>query len=280
MGHDMRLNKKFQNGKTVLITGGGSGIGRELVRRFADDDYAIVVFSLVQEELDDLGKELEAKIGKESFKLYQADLSLTGAAEKVFETCQKDGLQIDILVNNAGFAIFGEHVEQSLEKLRNMVSLNIMALMELSTLFGRDMAKRGSGKILNIGSTLGIAPVPYATLYGGTKAFVNTFTVALGEELRDKGVVVSCMEPYATNTKFYETSSEKAAHDSDVTSDEFAEKTKAHDPAMVAKFAYEGLMDGKAIILPGFQFKMLSWFMRATPTRWMAANLGKTFKEF
>ncbi len=264
--------------QTVLITGGGSGIGKELVRLFANDGYDIVVFSLVQEELDQLREEL-GRSSDEGVHLYQADLSLPGAAQAVFDQCQANGHDIDILVNNAGFAMFGEHVDQDLEPQHNMMRLNIIAVSELARVFGAAMKARGAGRILNIGSTLGIAPVPHGALYGASKAFVNSLSVALAHELEPYGVTVSCMEPYATNTNFFVAAGEQSAGESEQSSDEIVEQIKAHDPKMVAQIAYAGLMAGKPIILPNFTFRRLSWLARALPTNYVARIMGNAFKS-
>ena len=260
--------------KTALITGGGSGIGLELVRLFAKENYRIVVFSLDQNELDDLKQELTAKLSHENIHLVQADLSLPNAAKQVFDHCKKHKLNIDVLVNNAGFALWGEVAEQDIAIGNKLLQLNIVALTELSQLFGEQMKSRGAGKIINIGSTMGISPIPFAALYASSKAYVNAFSVALAFELEPYGVEVSCVEPYLTRTKFMTTSMKNSAKPA--SSDEVDDIEKmAHTPTMVAEITYNGMNKGKKVILPGKKFHIIAWIMRTLPQTWIAKFVYK-----
>ncbi|MEM1019863.1 MAG: SDR family NAD(P)-dependent oxidoreductase [Pseudomonadota bacterium] len=266
--------------KTALITGGGNGIGRELVRLFAKDGYRIVVFSLVQEELDALQAELVQSLPPEQVHLFQADLSQPGAGAHVVETCEEKGLEIDVLVNNAGFALWGECVEQEDGKVSNMMQLNVVAVAELSQLFGRKMKARGHGKILNIGSTLGVSPVPISAVYGATKAFVNSFTVALAVELAPYGVEVCVVEPFLTNTNFLKYSIGNSPTDlSEAEQDENIAKASkmAHAPDRVAREAYDGLMKGKTIIMPGPLIRLFFWVNRVRSQKAVAKVFYKAF---
>ena len=240
--------------KTALVTGGGSGIGRELVRLFARQGYQIVVFSLVQDEVDALQSGLERSLCPENIHLFQMDLSQPDAAARLLEVCEVNGLEIDILVNNAGFALWGECVEQDPKKLRSMLQLYIATLTELSQQLGQNMKARKGGKILNIGSTLGVSPVPVAAAYGATKAYVNSFSVALSLELAPYGVQVSVVEPFLTNTNFinYSLQNSPTKLDAQRKDESIAQANKlAHSPERVAQDAYQGLMTGKTIIMPG-----------------------------
>ncbi|MEM1194663.1 MAG: SDR family oxidoreductase [Pseudomonadota bacterium] len=265
--------------KTALVTGGGSGIGREFVRLFARQNYQIVVFSLVQDELDALQTELERSLSPEHIHLFQLDLSRPNASADVVEVCEAKGLEIDILVNNAGFALWGECVEQDPDKLNAMMQLNIVALTELSQQFGRKMKARRGGKILNVGSTLGVSPVPVAAVYGATKAYVNSFSVALALELAPYGVEVCVVEPFLTKTNFltYSLQNSPTRLDAQRQDESIARANKlAHSPEMVARAAYEGLMKGKTIIMPGALIRLIFWFNRVRSQK----SVAKTFYKF
>lgn len=266
--------------QTVLITGGGSGIGRELVRLFAKDGSRIVVFSLVQAELDALAEELAQSLPDNQVHLFQADLSQPGAAAQVVAVCEAAGLEIDVLVNNAGFALWGECVEQDDAKLHTMMQLNAVAVTELSQLFGRKMKARGHGKILNVGSTLGVSPVPIAAVYGATKAYVNSFSVALAAELEPYSVQVSVVEPFLTKTNFlkYSLSNSPTSLSDTEQAKNIADADKiAQSPEKVAKAAYDGLMNGKTIIMPGFFIRVLFWFNRVRSQKAVAKGFYKVF---
>jgi short-subunit dehydrogenase len=266
--------------KTALITGGGSGIGRELVRLFAEDDYSVIVFSLLQEELDDLARELSAKYDEERFTLVQADLAQPNAAKEVFDWCAEHHRTVDVVVNNAGFSIAGEHVDQDIDSVHKMLMLNMITLTELSLLFGKEMKGRGHGKILNIGSTTGISLVPLGAAYAASKSFVNSLSISLAIELKPHGVQVSCMQPYLTKTKFVETSIAVSVRDPDAPPPEIEEQEKTgHSVEMVAQYAYEGLKKGKTVILPGLFFVLLSMVIRALPQTLVAKVLYRMVKR-
>ncbi|MDX1506129.1 MAG: SDR family NAD(P)-dependent oxidoreductase, partial [Spongiibacter sp.] len=144
--------------KTVLVTGGGSGIGRQFVRLFAADGYRLVVFSLVQSELDDLAVELQRDFPTAESVLVQQDVAAEGAAEEMLAYCQQHQLVIDVLVNNAGFCVFGDHVAVDGPRVESMLKLNVIALTQMCRVFGDDMKRRGEGKILNVGSMAGYIP--------------------------------------------------------------------------------------------------------------------------
>ncbi|MEM9877858.1 MAG: SDR family NAD(P)-dependent oxidoreductase, partial [Pseudomonadota bacterium] len=190
----------------------------------------------------------------------------------------------DILVNNAGFALWGEVVEQDAEKLATMMQLNTITVAELSRLFGRKMKARGAGKILNVGSTLGVSPVPISAVYGATKAFVNSFTVALAVELAPYGVQVSCVEPFLTRTNFlnYSLSNSPTTLSKAEQAENIDKAGKfAHAPDRVAKEAFDGLMNGKTIIMPGLIIRLLFWFNRVRSQKAVAKTFHKAFgKEF
>lgn len=266
--------------KTALITGGGSGIGKELVKLFLRDDYRVLIFSLVQDELDQVASELGTGLQPGQLTLVQQDLSLANAAEQVYDYCVANGFEIDILVNNAGFALWGEVVEQSTKVANNLMQLNIVALSELSHLFGKKMKEKGSGQILNIGSTMGISPVPLSAHYASSKAYVNAFSVALAHELRPYGVYVSCMEPNLTKTKFMSTSvsHSNSAMVAGQEMEDMQDKI-AHSPTMVAEIAYQGLKKKKMVIMPGKKFHFIAWLMRTLPQSFVANFIFKQARK-
>jgi uncharacterized protein len=161
-----------------------------------------------------------------------------------------------------------------------MLMLNMITLAELSLLFGKDMKARGQGKILNIGSTTGISPVPLSAAYSASKAFVNSLSTSLAVELKPYGVQVSCMEPYLTKTKFIETCNAVSVRTTDAPPPDIHQLEKTgHSVEMVGRYAYEGLKKGKTIILPGVFFVLLSMVMRALPQPLVAKVLYKTVKN-
>jgi short-subunit dehydrogenase len=158
----------------VLVTGAGSGIGKELTKLFVADGSEVLAVSLVDAELQDLSAALDA--GEHSLKTLQMDLATPDAGDKLFAWCTDNDWMPDTLVNNAGFACFGDAVDLSPERVVEMLTLNVITLTKMSMHFGKVMKQRRYGAILNVGSTAGMVPSTRFASYGGSKSYVNTFS--------------------------------------------------------------------------------------------------------
>ena len=253
--------------KTVLITGGAGGIGREFCKLFNADDYRIIVFSLLQEELDALGNDLKAQRPDVEYHAVQMDLSQPGAAEAIMQWLDQQQLDVDVLVNNVGFGMMGEHVEQDSQTLERMLTLNNILLSKLCMLVGARMKARGEGKIMNIGSLAGFCPMPFFAAYSASKAFVINFSASLHEELKPYGVQVTCFCPSTTKTAFLDTA--ESNHKSSSGIREFVSAQIA-TPEAVAKAGYQALNKGKRYALPGLSVTLQSIWIRIMPLRAMA----------
>ena len=176
----------------ALITGASVGIGREFARYHASKGGDLIISARRKKELDALKKELESKY---NIKVYvvAADLGKVETAEKLYKYAKSKKLKIDILINNAGFGGHGIHTERDLNAEMAMIDLNVKSLVALTHKFAGDMVKNGGGKILNVGSTAGFMPGPNQAVYFATKAFVNSFSQAIDQELRAKGVRALCL---------------------------------------------------------------------------------------
>ena len=253
--------------KTVLITGGAGAIGREFCKLFNADDYRIIVFSLLQEELDALGNDLKAQRPDVEYHAVQMDLSQPGAAEAIMQWLDQQQLDVDVLVNNVGFGMMGEHVEQDSQTLERMLTLNNILLSKLCMLVGARMKARGEGKIMNIGSLAGFCPMPFFAAYSASKAFVINFSASLHEELKPYGVQVTCFCPSTTKTAFLDTA--ESNHKSSSGIREFVSAQIA-TPEAVAKAGYQALNKGKRYALPGLSVTLQSIWIRIMPLRAMA----------
>lgn len=165
--------------KTVLITGGAGGIGREFSKLFARDGYRVVVFSLLQQELDELGGLLRQENPRCEYLPVQMDLSEPDAAQRIHDWLKAQRINLDVLVNNVGFGLFGEHVEIEVARLGKMLAINNSLLSQLCVLIGGDMKRQGRGNILNVASLAGFAPMPYFAAYSASKAYVLSFSTSL-----------------------------------------------------------------------------------------------------
>jgi len=170
----------------VLITGTTSGLGREFARIFAKNGYNIVAVarseSTLRQQKQDIENEFSVKV-----KYIVKDLSTNNSSQEIYDEVQRDGINIDILINNAGFGTFGRYIDVDLQRQKDLASVNMLAVMELSYLFGKDMVRRGGGRIVNIASIASFQAGPYMAMYYASKAFVRSFSEALQRAGRQSG---------------------------------------------------------------------------------------------
>lgn len=187
--------------KTALITGASSGIGKELAKYHAAKGGDVILTARRTDALEALKSEIEGTYGVTAH-VFTADLAKPGAAEKLYRDIKAAQLQVDVLINNAGFGGRGVHIDRDLDRELGMIELNVKALVTLTHRFGHDMADRGGGKILNVGSTAGFMPGPQQAVYFATKAFVNSYSQAIDQELRARGVTCTVLAPGYVKTEF------------------------------------------------------------------------------
>jgi short-subunit dehydrogenase len=190
-----------KNTETVLVTGASSGIGWELAMCFAAEGCRLVLVARNTPALETLAEQLRREHGTEAIVLTH-DLSLTESPRKIFAELQSRAVTVDVLVNNAGFGKNGAFAELPIQREIEMVQVNITALMELTALFLPGMLARNRGGVLNVGSVAGFQPGPGMAVYFATKAFVNSFTEALAEEVRSSKLAVSVLCPGPTESNF------------------------------------------------------------------------------
>ncbi len=254
--------------KTALITGASAGLGRGFAKRFAADGHDTVLVARRRDRLEALASELESS-GVRATVLAE-DLTDPEAPGRIFGALAERGIDVEFLVNNAGFGSTGSFVESDLERQLEMVQVNITALVNLTGLFVPGMAKRGSGRILNIGSTAGFQPGPGMATYYASKAFVNHFTEGLAYELRGTGVTATVSCPGATATEFGAIAGNEAS---------ILFKIAAADSEGVVREAYDAMMAGQPMVIHGLMNKIAVQSLRISPralVRPLAANLNKT----
>ena len=254
-----------QTGKTVLITGASSGIGRELARLFAKDGYKLVVVGRNAEMLGQLAATHWNQYGTET-TIIQKDLADPKAPEEIYAETQDKGIRVDVLVNDAGFGEYGQFAtETDLQKELSIVQVNAVALLHLTKLYVKDMVNRNSGKILVLGSEVSVIPNPMMAVYGATKAFIKSFAEAIRNELQGTNVTITVLMPGATNTNFFNVAG--AAHTKG------ADPAKTANPADVAKEGYEALMQGKDHVVAGWMNKARVAVSHVLPDPMLAANV-------
>ena len=229
----------------ALITGASSGIGREMARYLAEMGWDLIIASRSTDKLNALKDELSSV----SVRVITIDLSREQDAYDLYEHLRDE--KIDFLINNAGFGVYGRFSEVPLDRELQLIHTNVCSLHILTKLYLKDMLKRGSGLILNVGSMAGFSAGPTFSSYYASKNYVVRLTEGIHEELRRSGskVKVSVLCPGPVNTRF-----------NDVANVKFS--VNGLDPRDVVRYAFDKAQKGKMIIIPGTGMKVLKFFQR------------------
>lgn len=191
-------------GSTALITGASSGIGAGFARVLAACGIDLVITARSEQSLQDLADELKALYDIE-IDVVVLDLAQTDAPQKLFDHLQQHNKSIDILINNAGFGKWAKFLHQPLDSYRDMLNLNIQALVDLTYLFLPAMLTQNKGIVINLASTAAFQPLPYIAVYGASKSFVLNFSEALAGEYAGQGIKFLALCPGNTATNFAQT---------------------------------------------------------------------------
>lgn len=254
--------------KSILITGGGGGIGMEMARLLASRERSLILVGRDVVRLQAAANELRSAHGAE-VHVHSVDLSEPGAAQRLFEHTQEHGFHIDTLINNAGFGIVDAHVEIEPSRIYRMLQLNVVAVAELCRCYGEPMKQRRAGRILNIASTAAFQPTPYFAAYGASKAFVLNFSEALAKEMEDHGVTVSCLAPGPTDTAFF-----NSVDPHRIDGGHFFRKEGRTDPREVAQAGVELMARGGLTHVVGTTNRLMILGNRLVP-RAMVAEISK-----
>lgn len=233
---------------TALITGASNGIGLELAKVHASKGGDLVLVARNKAKLDELKNTLEAQYKVKVYTIGK-DLSEPNAAQAVYDETKTQNIQVDYLINNAGFGEFGMFVETDWNKELQMINLNISSLTQFTKLYLQDMVKRGQGKIMNVASTAAFQSGPTMSVYYATKAYVLSFSEAVDNEVRDKGVSITTLCPGATESGFQAAA---AMEDSNLVKGKKLPTSKA-----VAEYGYAAMLKGKTVAIHGF----MNWIM-------------------
>ncbi|WP_127589051.1 SDR family NAD(P)-dependent oxidoreductase [Paenibacillus koleovorans] len=243
---------------TVLITGASSGIGKAFAELFAKQNYRIILASRSESKLSHLATELQRKHGVQTLTI-PVDLAQRDSAQWLYDQLQ--GQSVDVLINNAGVGSYGFLHQMDVRSEQEMLQLNVQSLSQLLMLFLPEMVRRGSGRILNVGSTTSFYACPLSANYSASKAFVLSLTEAVANELQGTGVTITALCPGATGTEFFR----KAKMDEQKVSDPKA----LMSPDKVAQIGYTALMQGKVFVVPGMQNWILTQAPRLFPRKFV-----------
>jgi short-subunit dehydrogenase len=176
----------------------------------------------------------------------------------------------DVLINNAGFANYGEFAKLTEQQILEEIHLDVVALTRLTRRYLPEMIARKSGKVLNVASTAAFVPGPTAAVYYASKAFVLSLSEALAYELRGTGVTVTCLCPGPTATGFQEHAKAESL---------LLFRLPLADAAKVAKAGIDGMMRGKAVVVPGVANKLVAFSPKISPRNLLLAISAKLLQR-
>lgn len=255
--------------KTVLITGGTEGIGFELARLFAKDNYHLILVSRTQDKLETAAQSLKVEFNA-NVQTIAKDLKDHESNKQLYQEVKSMAGDIDVLVNNVGQGEYGQFLDNDIDRELEIINLNIGSYVILTKYFLKDMVARNKGKILNVGSIAGETPGPWQAVYHGTKAFINSFTEAVNNEVKDTEVTLTLLRPGATDTEFFD----KA----DMENAKMVKEGKLADAAKVAQDGYDALMAGKHSITSGLMNKIMVGAANVLPDNLAAESMRRQQK--
>jgi len=256
MAQTMNYTRPF-----AIVTGASSGIGRHLAQCAAERGYDLLIASdepqifRAAAELQAVGVEVDA---------VEVDLATTEGVDQLVNACL--GRPVDVLLANAGRGLGRGFLDQDFKQARRVIDTNITGTVYLLHQIANEMRTRRRGKILITGSIAGFMPGAFQAVYNGTKAFIDSFSFALRNELKDTGVSVTCLMPGPTDTLFFERAD---MMDTKVGVDE------KMSPADVAKIGFEAMLKGEGDVVAGLKNKLQAAAAHVMPASMLAEQHRK-----
>jgi uncharacterized protein len=251
--------------KYTLITGATSGIGKALAYACAKRRQNLIIASRSTEKMLAIKKDLEQYFIE--VKTITVDLSSPDGPPSLIQQCAD--FEINTLINNSGIGLQAlPQVDQPLAKVNDLLQVNVHSLVTLSTVFGNKMKERREGYIMNIASTAAFQPMPYAALYGASKAFVLSFSEAMALELNDYNVGVTAVCPGITDTNFFKCGKPNIPD----------WVYKLISPELVADRGLEAMYKRKIYVIPYFQHWLIAQLHRFLPRHTAASIMKKVEK--
>jgi len=229
-----------ENRRLAVVTGASSGIGFELAKVFAEEGFDLLIAAedaelrLALEELKGVGGSVQA---------HRVDLATEAGVIELYRHIQQSGRPVDVLALNAGIGAGGAFAtETELSDELKLIDLNVRSTVHLCKLVVADMVERDAGRILFTSSIAATMPGPFQAVYNASKSFVQSFALALRNELKDTDIAVTSLMPGATETEFFERA---GMEDTEVGAGE------KDDPAEVARQGFDALMADKEKVVAG-----------------------------
>ena len=251
----------------ALVTGASSGLGAEFARQLASRGMHLVLTARRLDLMQNLAEELHTKHGTRC-EIIVADLSDPAEPERILKEIAERQITIELLINNAGFGVVGEVHQADLNRMLELIRLNISALTELTYRLLPGMLDRGHGAILNVSSLSAFQPVAYMGVYAASKAFVLHFSEALHCELRDRGITVTAVCPGVTRTSFFDVAGAPG----------WLQKHSSLTVETVVKAGLKALSRRRQCVIPGWRNFLLTLLVRIASRRRVVKESTRFFR--
>ncbi|MFC6490974.1 SDR family NAD(P)-dependent oxidoreductase [Nitratireductor sp. GCM10026969] len=245
----------------AVVTGASTGIGHALAICCAEAGYDLVV-AADEPEIARAAEEFRAK--GVAVEPVEADLGTAQGVEQLYQALA--GRPVELLLANAGRGLGHAFLDQETADIRRVIDTNVTGTVLLAHRVGRDMRERNRGRILFTGSIAGFMPGSFQAVYNATKAFIDSFSWALRNELKDTDITVTCLMPGPTDTEFFDRAEME---------DTRLGTSDKDDPAKVARAGFDAMMKGESGVVTGFSNKMQAAMAHLMPADWLAEKHRK-----
>ncbi|MYZ48228.1 SDR family NAD(P)-dependent oxidoreductase [Propylenella binzhouense] len=245
----------------AIVTGASTGIGYELAKCCAENGFDLLV-AADEPEIETAAQDFRALGAR--VDAVQADLATIEGVDRLCAAI--GGRPVDALLANAGRGLGKGFLDEDFDAARHVVDTNVTGTIYLIHRVGRDMRARNKGRILITGSIAGFMPGAFQAVYNGTKAFLDSFSFALRNELKETDITVTCLMPGPTDTEFFERADMM---------DTKVGQQKKDDPAYVAKLGFDAMMKGEGDVVAGWKNKMQVAAAHVMPAEMLAEQHRK-----
>jgi uncharacterized protein len=259
----------MKNSSFALVTGASQGLGEVFARALAARGQNVILVARSRDKLDSLANELKRSHSILA-EVLVFDLTSPSAAARIVQQVHDQNLRVNLLVNNAGFGVRGEFLKLPIARQMEMLQLNNATVVELTYSLLPSLMEHPQAGIINVSSTAGIQPIPYASLYAATKSFLMSFSLGLAEELRSRrvSVVTLCPGRILANTHTGEARNGHRKFD-------FVYQS----PEDVVRDALESLANGGGLVIPGILNKVSVFAQRLIPRRTVPRLVAKMSRQ-
>lgn len=260
------MNLNEWRGSWAVVTGSSSGIGREFAAQLAERGLNLALVARREAVLASIAAELEGR-HRINARVYAIDLSVTGAARTLGNRLASDGIRVRLLCNCAAFGQWGHFEIADAARYEQMLLVNAAAAVALCRTFLPDLSAHDGAAVINVSSPAALQPVPYMAVYAASKAFAQSFSLALYEEWRERRIHVQTLLPGPTATEF------------DSVAGAYASAIGGRaTPGSVVTASLAALASERPLVVPARGYWKQRLFASVAPTRQMLRMVARMFK--